>query len=88
MLNQGLRQLFLAVSWDLRAYHDTPNGVLVSLCGPLKGAVSAEKALQGSKTEMRELLGGMEKIGFPVKGSLICPTGKPVIFYKKETEQN
>ena len=26
--NQGLRQLFLTVSWDLRA---TPNGVLVSL---------------------------------------------------------
>ena len=27
----------------------------------LKGGVSAQKALQGSKTEMRELLGGMEQ---------------------------
>ena len=28
--------------------------------GPLKGAVSALKALQGSETETRELLGGTE----------------------------
>ena len=28
--------------------------------GPLKGAVSAQKALQGSETETRELLGGTE----------------------------
>ena len=67
MHNQGLRQLFLAVSWDLGAYHDTPNGVLVSLCGPLKGAVSAEKALQGSKTETREFLGGTEENSVSLK---------------------
>ena len=30
--------------------------------GPLKGAVSAQKALQGSETEMKELLGTGEKI--------------------------
>ena len=29
--------------------------------GPEKGAVSAQKALRGSETEMRELLGGMEE---------------------------
>ena len=29
--NQGLRQLLLTVSWDLRAYRGTPGGVLVSL---------------------------------------------------------
>ena len=28
--------------------------------GPLKGAVSAQKAFQGSETETRELLGGTE----------------------------
>ena len=28
--------------------------------GPLKGTVSAQKALQGSETETRELLGGAE----------------------------
>ena len=29
--------------------------------GPLKSAMSAQKALQGSDTETRELLGGMEE---------------------------
>ena len=29
--------------------------------GPLKGAVSAQKALRGSETEKRELLGGTEE---------------------------
>ena len=50
---------------------DTPNGVLVSLVvpeatheasrGPEKGAVSAQKALRGSETDTRELLGGTEE---------------------------
>ena len=43
---------------------------------PLKGAVSAQKALQGSETEMRELLGGMQEISVSL------------IFYKKKTEKN
>ena len=52
--NQGLRQLLLTVSWDLRAKRGTPDGVLVSLVpeathkasqGPLKGVVSAQKAI-------------------------------------------
>ena len=29
--NQGLRLLLWTVSWDLRAYRGTPDGVLVSL---------------------------------------------------------
>ena len=45
--------------------------------GPLMGAASAQKALQGSKTETRELLGGTEeKKCFPNEGSMICPPGK------------
>ena len=37
--------------------------------GPLKGAVSAQKALQGSETETRELLGGTEENSVsPVSG--------------------
>ena len=32
---------------------------------PLKGAVSAQKAIQGSETETRELLGGTEEKSFP-----------------------
>ena len=56
--------------------------------GPLKGAVSALKALQGSETETRELLGGTEENSFPDEGSLICPPGKSMSFHKKETEKN
>ena len=51
---------------------------------PLKGAVSAQKALQGSETESRELLGGKKET--LNKGSLICPLGTPMILHKKEKE--
>ena len=61
----------LAVSWDLHGYRGTPGGVSCFFVvpkamdeasqGPLKGAESALKALQGSKTETKELLGGMEE---------------------------
>ena len=36
--------------------------------GPLKDAASAEKALQVSETEARELLGGMEEKSFSLRG--------------------
>ena len=36
--------------------------------GPLKGALSAQKALQVSETEARELLGGMEEKSFTLRG--------------------
>ena len=55
--------------------------------GSLKGVrVSAQKALQGSKTETKELLGGMEEKN---EGSLIFPSDKSIIFiHEKEKEQN
>ena len=58
--------------------------------GPLKGAVSAQKAFQGSETKTTELLGGTEENSVsPDEGSLICPPGKSMIFFtKKETEKN
>ena len=38
--------------------------------GPLKGAVSAQKAIQGSKTETRELLGGTKESSVsPMRGN-------------------
>ena len=37
--------------------------------GPLKGSVSAQKALQGHETEKREFLGGWY---FPHEGTFIC----------------
>ena len=47
--------------------------------------MSAQKALQGSETETRELLGGAEeKSASPTRGSLICPPGKSMIFTSHE----
>ena len=40
--------------WSLKAMHEVSRG-------PLKGAISAQKALQGPKTETRELQRGMEE---------------------------
>ena len=52
---------------------------------PLKGAVSAEKALQGSKTEMRELLQlNCENSISLMRGHWLA--GKSMIFHNKETE--
>ena len=49
--------------------------------GLLKGAMSAQKAFQGSEMETRELLGGMEENSVsPKEGSLIGPPGKSMIF--------
>ena len=53
----------------------------------MKGTVSVQKALQGSKMEMKELMGGTKEKYSPDKGSLVCPPSKSMIFYKKETEQ-
>ena len=52
--------------------------------GPLKGTVSAQKALQGSQTETRELQGGTEENSV---STMSCPPGKSMIFHKKETEK-
>ena len=38
--------------------------------GPFKGAVSAQKDLQGFETEMRALLGGTEEKSFSPRGQL------------------
>ena len=50
----------------------------------MKGAVSAEKALQVSEAETKELLGGREEKSFSLTRGL---EGKLMIFYKKETEK-
>ena len=93
-LQTHLLQLFLTMSWD------TTDGVLVSLkfrkqCtrqrwGPLKGALSAQKFPQGSKTKTRELLEGTEEYNiFPHGGVIALPTRQINYFsYKKQTEKN
>ena len=53
--------------------------------GPLKGAVSAQKALQESETEMRELLGGTE--GFLDKGSLLALQANQLFFTKRKQKE-
>ena len=54
----------------------------------MKGAVSAQKALQKSHTETRELMVGTEEKSIsPDEGSIISPAGKNQCFlHKKETE--
>ena len=70
--NQGLRQVFLTVAWEgplclarhtwrCPCFSVVPEATHEASRGPLKGAVSAQKALQGSETETRELLGGTEE---------------------------
>ena len=61
---------FWTVSLGLRAYRNTPDSILAYLkfqeqhtrqgWGPLKEAVSAQKALQGSGTQVRDVLGGIK----------------------------
>ena len=51
----------------------------------MKGAVSAQKALQGSTTKKTELL---KRTKENIEGSLICRHGKIMIFfYKKLTKK-
>ena len=58
-----------------------------SKIGPLKGVDSAERALQGSDTKRRELLGETKENSIlPNKGSLICPPGKSMIPCKKKQQ--
>ena len=52
--------------------------------GNAKGAISAQKALQGLETVRRELqYGTKENKNHPDEGSLICPQGKSMIFFNK-----
>ena len=55
--------------------------------GPLKGTVSAQKALQGSESETRELQGGTEENTVSAM-ILTCPPGKSMILYQEKTENN
>ena len=50
--------------------------------------MSAQKALEGSETETRELLGGSEENSIlPDEGSLICPPGKLIINKKHKKSE-
>ena len=59
----GGHHLLGHICWCLCISVDPDSGS--NMCrgwGPLRGAVSAQEALQGSETETRELLGGTEEI--------------------------
>ena len=77
-------------TWRCPCFSVVPEATHKASPRPLKGAVSAQKAIQGSKTETRELLGGTgEKCVSPLRGHWFCPPGKSVILNKKkETEIN
>ena len=56
-------------NWRWPCISVVPEGTHEASRGSLKGAVSAQKALQGSETETRELLGGTEENSvFPMRG--------------------
>ena len=60
-----------------------------SKIGPLKGVVSAERALQGSDTKRRELLGETKENSIlPNKGSLICPPANQWFYARKQQNKN
>ena len=46
--------------------------------GPEKGAVSAQKALRGFETDMRELLVGTEENSFSATGAIALPSRQPL----------
>ena len=48
-------------TWQCPCISVVPEATHEASRGPEKGAVSAQKALRGSETEMRELLGGTEE---------------------------
>ena len=87
-----LRQVLLTVSQDLCVERthtwrcpfisEGPVATHEGIRWPLKGTVSAQKNLQGSETETRDLLGGTEgkKVSQWGMGSLICPPGKSMSF--------
>ena len=79
MHNQGLRQLFLTLSWDLlHAQHGTQGESRdLGLC-----AVLAQKDLEGSETEIRELLGGTEEKStyLPIEGTLTKFKSTKILF--------
>ena len=48
-------------TWQCPSISVGPEAAHKACRGPLQGALSAQKALQGSEMETRELLGGTEK---------------------------
>ena len=69
------------------------NGSYVLECeasqGPLKGAVSAQKALQGSETETREVAGrNGREIVFPRQGVIDLPYRQINDFLQKGYRKN
>ena len=49
--------------------------------GPLKGAMSSQKAPLGFENETMELLEKQKKIMFPDEVLQICPRGKPILIF-------
>ena len=84
--HQGLHQLLLTVSWDRHTQRCpclsvVPEATHEASHGPLKGAVLAQKALQGCEKEMRELLGGTTENS--VSWVIDLPSNKSMIFHEK-----
>ena len=71
-------------TWRCPCISVVPEATHEASRGPEKSALSAEKALGGSETETRELLGGTEENSVPWWGVIeICPPGKSIIISQK-----
>ena len=89
---QGLRMMFSTVSqlgpphlaqhiWRCPCFSVVPEATHEISQGSLKGAVTAQKALQGSETELRALPGGTEeKSVSPTKGHLFALNANQYFF--------
>ena len=75
-------------TWLCPCFSVVPKATYEASQGPLKGTVSAEKALQGSETETRELLGGTEEKSIsPMRGHWFTLQANQWFFTKKETKK-
>ena len=90
---QGLHHLALgSVLIPLQLAHHTLRCLCLSLVpeatqeaswGPLKGAVSAQKALQGSMMEMKELMGGTKERCPPIRDHWLALQANQWFFTKR-----
>lgn len=67
--------------WWCPCFSVVPEALHEASPGPLKGTMTAQKAIQGSQMKTRELMGGMEKKCFPQQRVTDLPSGQIKVFF-------
>ena len=76
-------------TWRCPCISVVPEATHEASRGPEKGAVSAQKALRGSETETRELLGGTEENSVsPMRGHWFALQANQWVFTKRKQKKN